>query len=839
MKSWLFRFYTRVVIDKPFIALCLVGIIVIFFASYVPEFKLDASADSLVLENDEALKYYRSVREIYGSDDFLIITYSPHDDLLSPASLDGLKALREDLFKVDQVKSIYTILDVPLLNSPKVKLSEISEGVKTLESPGIDMELARKEFKESPLYANNLVSPDGRTTALQVIFKRDEQYVSLLTARENLREKKVTSGLTAEEALRLENISQEFKKSLARVVDSDRERVRSVRGIMDQYRDRADMFLGGASMVTTDMINFIEHDLVVFGFGVICFLVITLVFFFRRVRWVLLPLACCFLTVIVMVGFLGFLDWRVTVISSNFISLLLIITMSITIHLIVRFRILAAEYPGADQKTLVADMVRIMAEPCLYTAITTIVAFCSLVVSDIRPVIDFGWMMTFGITVAVVLNFTFFPAVLALLPREPGTTAADFTQSFTLAIASFTQNHPGKVFSFFSALGIFALMGIPQLEVENRFIDHFKSSTEIYQGMELIDTQLGGTIPLEVIIDPDEEFLTYLKEVQEAEEALDDPFAESDETSGVTFWFNKEMLGKAEEVHDYLEALPEVGKVLSIATGMKVFKGLNNGQLPDDYDLAVLRKVMPDNVKEALFDPYLSEDGNQTRMTMRLVESAPTLRRQALLNKIHDYLIEEMNFSEETVHISGMAVLYNNLLQSLYRSQILTLGVVFLSILLMFVMLFRSLYLAVLAIIPNMLAAGLILGIMGWFGIPLDVMTITIAAIVVGIAVDHAIHYIHRFQVDFPRYRNYVDTVRACHGSIGRAIYYTALTITVGFSILALSNFIPTIYFGVLIGLAMLVALMSNLTLLPALILLAKPLKISNGVHSDTPPPNG
>jgi len=526
MGSWLFHYYKKTVIERPVIALACLALIVVFFALQAPNFKLDASADSLVLENDEALRYYRSIREIYGSDDFLVVTYSPFDDLLSPDSLVVLESLRDELSQLDRVASVTTILDVPLLNSPKVEISELSTGVKTLQTPGVDLELARKEFVESPIYRNHLVSPDGRTAALQVIFKRDKEYFSLLKLRNDLREKRLTSGLTSEESRQLRKASRAFSEHLAIVVDADREHVKKVRMIMDTYRDKAKMYLGGVSMVTSDMISFIEHDLVVFGLGVVGFLVLALSFFFRTLRWVLLPMSCCVLSVVVMVGYLGFLDWRVTVISSNFISLLLIITMSLTIHLIVRYRIIARENPTADQRTLVQDTMRIMAEPCFYTAITTVVAFCSLVISDIRPVIDFGWMMTIGITVAFVLNFIFFPAVLTLLGRERATSSEDSTTSFTLAIASFTQNNTGKIVGFCSAVAVLSLIGISKLEVENRFIDHFKSSTEIYQGMELIDTELGGTIPLDVIIDADEEFYAYLEELDKEQDLKPSHLAE-------------------------------------------------------------------------------------------------------------------------------------------------------------------------------------------------------------------------------------------------------------------------------------------------------------------------
>ena len=493
-------------------------------------------------------------------------------------------------------------------------------------------------------------------------------------------------------------------------------------------------------------------------------------------------------------------------------------------HLIVRYQILDEETPEIEEKALVLSTMRDMVEPCFYTAITTIVAFCSLLVSGIRPVIDFGWMMTIGIAFAFSVNFMYFPAVLVMLRPEKAITRPDATRSFTMAVAGFTLKHSKLIMTACLLFAILGGVGIAQLNVENRFIDHFKSTTEIYQGMELIDTKLGGTIPLDFILDADREFALAEETPEVFDDPFDDPFAEDVPTEDVTYWFNGDRLTLVEEIHDYLESLPEVGKVLSIATGMKVFKELNDGRMPEDYELALLRKYVPEKVKEALIDPYLREDGNQIRITMRLIESAPTLKRKELIEKIQSYLIDDLKLDKQTVHPTGMAVLYNNLLQSLYKSQILTLGVVFVSILLMFIVLFRSVSLSILAILPNMLAACLVLGLMGLAGIPLDIMTITIAAITVGIAVDHAIHYIHRFQVEFVKCRSYRETILVCHGSIGRAIYYTALTITVGFSILAFSSFIPTIYFGILTGFAMMVALMSNLTLLAALIMFFKPL---------------
>ncbi len=817
-------------IDRPVVALGLVLIPVAFFASYVPDLKLDASAESIILEHDEALKYYRASREIYGSDDFLIVVYSPRDDLFAPSSLAHLKKLRDELARMDSVETVLSILDVPLVNSPKVSLAELKDGdgIRTLENPGIDRELARKEFLESPIYQNHIISTDGRTTALLVLFKVDATYNTLLNKRDRLREKEAESGLTTEEAATLQTVERTFHEYHATVIEAENKDTEVVRGIMDKYRDHAHLYLGGARMIVADMISFIEHDLTTFGAGILVFLLAALVYFFRALRWVLLSMSCCLISVVVMMGYLGFMDWRVTVISSNFVSLLLIITMSLTIHLIVRYRILREQTPQADQKTLVLHTIQEMAKPCFYTAITTIVAFCSLIVSDIRPVIDFGWMMTIGIALAFVLNFIYFPAVLVLLKPEKDITRANVTRLFlfTMAVAGFTRKYAKPIVAASVLVAVLGGLGIAQLEVENRFIDHFKSTTEIYRGMELVDTKLGGTIPLDFVIDADETDAAFPEETADPfDDPFDDPFAGEEEAAGETsYWFNGYRLTQIETIHDYLESLPEVGKVLSLATGMKVIKQLNDGLMPDDYELALLRKYVPGDVKEALLDPYLSPDGDQTRLTMRLIESAPTLKRKELIERIRTYLVDEMGFAETTVHPTGMALLYSHLLQSLYRSQILTMGTVFVSILLMFIVLFRRISLSIVAILPNLLAACAVLGLMGWWGIPLDIMTITIAAITVGIAVDHAIHYIHRFQVEFVKHQTYRETVVACHGSIGRAIYYTALTITVGFSILAFSNFIPTIYFGLLTGFAMMVALMSNLTLLAALLMIVKPL---------------
>jgi len=599
-------------------------------------------------------------------------------------------------------------------------------------------------------------------------------------------------------------------------------------------------------MIVADSIEFVRHDLSTFGIGVLLFVLTILAIAFRRPRWIILPILTCFGAGIITTGFLGVMNWPVTVVSSNFISLLLIITLSLTVHLIVRYRELHAEDETKSQRTLVEEMLRSKALPCFYTAITTIVAFSSLIVSGIRPVIDFGIVMAIGTAIALILAFTLFPALLVLMKPQAAAHRKDITEQITGAVGNFIESNKSGVLVAFTLLVTATVIGITHLSVENSFINYYKPTTEIYQGMALIDQKLGGTTPLEVIIDapddflnppePDpadpeeEEYLPFMDEIADLGELgmdlVDIDLPGSDHSSlSDSYWFNSFMLEDVSHIHNYFEQLDAVGKVLSITSTMRLLEDLNGGDKIDDFFLSIIHKNLPESIKTTLLKPYLSEDGNQLRFTMRVYDSDPTLRRNDLINKIQYDLVNQFGLKPEQVHVTGMLVLYNNMLQSLFRSQILTLGFVFLAILTMFIMLFRNIKMAALTIIPNIIAASAILGLMGALGIPLDIMTITIAAIAIGIAVDNAIHYVHRFSNEFKKDQDYWGAIQRSHRSIGKAMYYTTLIIALGFSILGFSNFIPTIYFGLLTGLSMVIALAANLMLLPLLIVLIKPMK--------------
>ena len=830
-KSKIISLYDRTVLGRPFAALVVVALIVCLVVSHINQFRLDASSDSLLLENDKSLDYFRAINAIYNSNDYLIITYTPKQELFADGVIEDLQHLHDELAAIERIDSVTSILNVPLIESPPITLSDVAEDIITLQHPSAQHKQAKQEILNSPLYQNLLISPDGKTTALMAQFKQDETWHWLLNKRNDLRKLRMNRKLTNGESEELLNAEQDFNnhnKSLQKQLDSD---IATVRTILNKHRDKANIYLGGVPMITADSINFVRNDLVIFGVGVFALLVLILTIIFNRPRWVILAMSTCVVAGVTMMGLLGMINWPVTVVSSNFISLLLILTLSLMVHLTVRYRELLAQDQDATQRELILATVKSKFIPCLYTALTSMVAFGSLVVSNIRPIIDFGWMMVFGLTISMIVAFTIFPAALALLKREKEVRNHNISLSIPRFFANSDKHHGKAIALIFAVITLLSIIGISQLTVENRFIDYFKSSTDIYQGMEMIDSQLGGTTPMDIIIDAPTSFLADDDlDDEDLDDEIEDLFGDDEDEgeagiTGTSYWFNSFTLQRISEIHDYLDSLDETGKVLSLTTTLRMLEKLDHEILENNFALALLHKQLPPEMKSLLIDPYLSADGNQLRFSVRVFESDSSLRRQELLDKIRHHLTNNLELEDDQVKITGMLVLYNNMLQSLFQSQILTIGVVFVAILFMFIVLFRNLSMAIIALIPNLVTAAIVLGIMGWACIPLDIMTITIAAICIGIAVDNSIHYVHRFTDEFNNCGNYWESIKHTHDTIGCAIYYTTITIALGFSILAFSNFIPTIYFGLLTGFSMIAALIANLTLLPLLILKFKPLK--------------
>ncbi len=836
IRQRLARQYEKLVFDKPWLVICASAVIVALFAWFAQDFRLDASADSLLLENDPDWEYFRQVGNRFGVREFVVVAYAPQGELFTRPELEKLQRLQEELLAINHIERIDSILNVPIFAD--TPLTGISENYLTLLDEGVDLASARGEMIANPIYRDALISPDGRVSGMQLSIAVDETARTLVDRRAELRQLEAARSLDADGAAELREVEAAWAEYSIETNSRQHELIGAVRATLQRYRDGADIHLSGAPMIADDLVSFVRGDLSSFSIAVLVLIVVALGLIFRKLRFIAIPLLCCIAAATIMVGTLGLMDWRVTVVSSNFVSLLLIITISLTVHLTVRYRELRATRHFSRHGKLLRHAVLSMFRPCLYTALTTIVAFGSLIVSGILPIITFGWMMMMGVATALIVAFTLFPSIMSTLPADRARLSPDLRLNLTSALARLTDRLRGWTFVIYALILAVGVTGLTKLRVENSFIDYFRDSTEIHQGMSLIDKQLGGTLFFDAIVTLPEDEVSFDDSFDDPfndpfNDPFDNPFDNSlgdgfdsgfDESSDDAYWFTAPRMAKVKAIHEYLDADPYTGKVLSLGSVVQLAEQLNDNEPVDGLLWAVMYKRIPQTLREAVLDPFVRIDDNELRFNVRVRESAPDLNRDELLRRVESGLEREFGFAPEQVRMSGLLVLYNNVLQSLFHSQILTLGVVMLAIMAMFLVLFRSWLIAVLCIIPNAIAACLVLGTMGWLDIPLDIMTITIAAVSVGIGVDNTIHYMHRFRREFPRFGNYRKTMHFCHDSIGRAMYFTSMTIVAGFSILVLSNFIPTGIFGLLTSMAMLVALVGSLTLLPQLLATFKPL---------------
>ena len=787
--------YQNSILKNPKSILILLILALLSFGYYSKDFRLDASSETLLIEGDPDLAYLKEVTNRYGSKEFLILTYTPNEGMISDTSINNLLSLKYKIQSLDWVDSVITLLDIPLLDNSDTPLQERLESFKTLKDEEVDKTRGFKEILNSPVFRNFVISEDGKTSGIIVNIKPNKEI---------------------EDIQNRSNEEIEAYKDL--IKKQNHENILEIRDVIKSYENTGKIFLGGIPMIADDMMTFIKSDIIVFGLGVLLFIIATLWFVFRKLIWIIVPISSCFFSVVIMMGLLGLLGWKVTVISSNFIALMLILTMAMNIHMSTRYLQLKNEFPNKNNLEILSLTTGKMFWPILYTVLTTIFAFLSLIFSGIKPIIDFGWMMTFGLITSFVITFTLLPTLLNFAPSKNISVKKEEGSKITSFFSNVSQNNRNFVLITTAIVIISSVIGISKLEVENSFINYFNKNTEIYKGMKLIDEELGGTTPLEVIL----KFPNKEKVKSEEDEEFDE-WEDDDANNDEKYWFTKDKIDRIAAIHNYLDSLPEIGKVLSFSSIIDVATQLNNNKPLGTLEMGVLYSKIPQSIKSEIIDPYISIKDNEARISLRIIDSQENLRRNDLIKKINYDLKNEFNLDESEYKLAGVLILFNNLLQSLFKSQILTLGLVMIGIFAMFIILFRNIKLSLIGVVPNFIAAFFILGIIGLLGIPLDMMTITIAAITIGIAVDNSIHYIYRFKEEFKKIKNYEKTMDECHSTVGVAILNTSITIVFGFSILVLSKFIPTIYFGLFTGLAMLLAMISVLTLLPSLILMFKP----------------
>lgn len=825
----------RLIVKFPKSVLAIFSALALFFGYFCTHLEIDASSQTLLLENDKDLEIWREVSARYATPNFFVVAYTPSQDLLSKQTLSNIAELNAKFSALDFVDSVVDLGNVPLLLNKKGDLSELLKHIPTLKDADIDLAAAKRELLTSPFYASNLVSADFGTTGILINLKPEKKYEELLRARDsaknalNLAKK---SNLANSEISNLKQnlklAEQNFKAYRDELRIKDHENLQNLRAIIAEFSSAHPserLFLGGINMIADDMISYVRGDLSTYGVGALVLLLACFWLFFRQAKFIVLPLIICAYSVMISSGLFGLLGFEITVISSNFIALVLIITVSVCIHLIVAYREYSARFPSFSQRQLVYAVLRERAKPCFFAIFTTIVGFMSLIFCDIKPVISLGIMMSVGIACSLVVVFCLFGAVMSISRRTHNNRSFEKQFRFTHFCANLALNHRGKIYAVCALAVLAGIFGISKLRVENSFIGYFKENTPIYAGMEVIDTKLGGTIPLDIVI-------KFPKSQSAPSEEMDEFEAEyAANENDPKYWFSSQKMRIINKTHAFLKDQnisdhKFIGQVSSLSSLLQVGREINSGEELDDLMLALIYSELPENYREMVLSPYVSIEENEAHFSVRTIDSDPNLRRNEFLQNLQNDLDKLLANDGVSAQVSGIMVLYNNMLQTLMSSQIGTLGITVGVLFVLFVFIFRSFSHAFIAILVNLIPLCVCFGIMGILGIPLDIMSITIAAISIGIGVDDVIHYLFRFRREFARTQDSAEAIRASHASIGYAMYYTSFAIILGFSVMMISNFWPTIYFGLLICLVMALLLLGALIILPSLLMSKSRLKI-------------
>ena len=831
----------RMLVSAPKLSLALALILCAFLCSFAPKLAIDASTQTLLLENDKDLELWRDITKRYEIPNTLVIAYTPNSDLLSESSISTLAALSKDLAQIKGVKSVFSMLDAPLLLSSGLKFSDLLGTIPTLKDSNASKEAIKAEFLSSPFYKNSLVSSDFKTTALLLTLEPNSRYnefIASITALENTL-KTAENNATAKTLLKEQRAAFKAYRDELRIAEHDQ--ITQIRQVIAKYNQNSQngipyqdeftnsqskipyqdefpssqLFLGGINMIADDMIAFVRSDLATYGLATLLLCSLCLFVYYLQLRYVFLAIFICLVCVGVASGLFGLLGFEITVISSNYIALQLIITLSVVIHLINSYREFFRKKSSFSQKAIVYLALKERMSPCFFAIFTTIIGFISLVFSDIRPIISLGVMMSASITLSLILSFWLFGSIMSLLSKKSVNTAFERYFSLTTLCAKIALNlRARKVVFAISALGLcVGLWGISKLSVENSFIGYFKENTDIYKGMELIDNKLGGTVPLDIII-------SFKKDKKEPRNSsLDDEFADEFASSDAAqYWFNERRMSVLKSVNEYLKNKEFIGSVSSLADLLEVGKELNEGRELDALALALIYSSLSGEGRELILTPFVSIENDELHFSVRTLDSDPHLKRAEFLRALQSELNELVGKDAE-VKISGAMKLYTNMLSSLFSSQINSLGFVLLAFFATFWLIFASLRLAIIAICINILPLICVLGAMGLAGLSLDIMSITIGSISLGIGVDSAIHYIYRYKRELAHFKDSKKAIIASHASIGYALYYTSFAVFIGFGVMISSNFWPTIYFGALTDLVMFFMLASSLILLPSLLL--------------------
>ena len=793
------KFLLKTLIKYNKAGFILTSLLCIFLSFFATKLNIDASPETLLLEDDKDLRLFRELSSHFKDNDFLILAYeNKNESLFSKANLELMQKIHKDLEKLEESEKILSLVNAVLLQSSDTKsLDELIKNPQNIFDKDVNLSKAKVEITNNPFYVNNLISKDLKSAAFIIYLKADERYKKLIRLRNEAKKED-------KDKFRLE-----LKKHQESELKKQEKLIKDIRAIIEKYQTNDVMLhLGGVKMIVNDMISYIKKDMLNYSLALILLLAFALWLFFRQLRFILIALFICFISLFTVSGIFALSNFSITVISSNFVPLLLIISLSLIIHLNTHFIEYSNKFKKASNSHIVLATLLSKAKPSFYAILTTAIGFLSLIFSNIKPVIDLGIMMSVAIFVALILSYVYFACIMSLLKKRKYVNTANL--SFLRKLAKFSVKKSSIIYFLSLLIITISLIGISKLRVENSFVSYFKDSSEIKQGMLEIDQKLGGTIPLDIII--------KFKDKEKQEENLDSFEAEFNELSKKdTYFFDARKSRIAKELHEFLQKQDFVASVMSFNSLLEFGKILNDGKNLDDFSLAFLNENMPDKLKQDLLNPYVSMEFNEFRFAMRIMDSNESLVRAEFLKNLEKNSKELLKDEDVELYITNIMLLYNNMLQSLFSSQFDTLCFVVIAIFVLFIFVFKSVKLASIAIISNLIPLSLVFAIMGFLNIPLDLMSITIAAISIGIGVDDSIHYIHRFQKEKQRHST-LKSILIAHSQIGAALFYTTVCVVLGFGIMLSSEFMPTIYFGLLTVLVMIFLLSGSLILLASLL---------------------
>tara|TARA_R110002095_G_scaffold212376_1_gene201416 strand:- start:4182 stop:6533 length:2352 start_codon:yes stop_codon:yes gene_type:complete len=756
-------------------------------------FKIDASADTLLLKNNRLFIETQVMNKRFSPQEFILVAYKPKNNpLFSEKTFADIEQLSEKFRALNRVGTVTNILNVPLLSLAGELNPNLNPDDYTWQNQRYSADKMREVFKQHPLFTDLLVNSKQTATAMQIVFKPNPQLLKIQNQITDLQAKFLNNSLTKQDQQHINELKKQAEPIEEKLKEVRQQEIKQIYQITADYQQDANLFLGGSYVIGQQLVAIVKNDLRVFGSAISLAICVLLLLLFRRIRWVVLPVLCCAVSVILTIGLFSILDLRATVISSNFVTLQIILTLAIVIHLIVEFRQLAEITPDATQNSILLKTFTNKFKPCLYAGITTSVGFASLIFSGIQPVISFGWMMIVAMIISIASSLLLFPSFLTLFSRQSESSLQNINRIIIRFFSHCSLNYNKLIVVVSIVVVIISVLGLFRLQVENSFLNYFKESTQVREELSFIDQEFGGSTPLDLVYSIDEkekkpDLLLSAKTVQ--------------------------SLQKIQHVLRQYEA---TGNITSVVNFTELARQINHGQPLTEYELSVIYTLLDNELKEQLLGAYFDPDTSQLRISMRIQDSTPGFNRADFLATLKKDL-EGLGLQQENYSLTNLFVLYQDILQRLFSSQIMTLGLVFIALTLVLFGVFKSIKVALITVIPNILTTIIILGIMGWLHIPLDLMTITISAIAMGIAVDDTIHFTHRYLEQ----RQTEDVQQATintFNSVGYAMLYTTVIVTIGFSLLSFSDFVPSMVFGLLTGLAMLLALLTDSTLLPVLL---------------------